>query len=107
MTAWSEFFQIESIEKSDQQFRVRIKLNPDHEIYKGHFPGNPVVPGVTMVQIIKEILKEIYKKEFTMNQASQLKFLSIINPILVSEFDVELNILKEERSSITISGSFH
>ena len=27
-----------------------LKLNPDHAIYLGHFPGNPVMPGVLIVE---------------------------------------------------------
>ena len=32
----------------------RVALLPDCEVYKGHFPGNPVSPGVCNIETIKE-----------------------------------------------------
>ena len=38
---------------------VQVMLNPQHVIYNGHFPQQPVVPGVCMLQIIKECIEKI------------------------------------------------
>lgn len=38
---------------------VQVMLNPQHAIYSGHFPQQPVVPGVCMLQIIKECIEKI------------------------------------------------
>ena len=38
---------------------VQVMLNPQHAIYSGHFPQQPVVPGVCMLQIIKECVEKI------------------------------------------------
>ena len=32
----------------------RVALLPDCEVYKGHFPGNPVSPGVCNIETITE-----------------------------------------------------
>ena len=37
---------------------VQVMLNPQHAIYSGHFPQQPVVPGVCMLQIIKRVHRE-------------------------------------------------
>ncbi|CAN5386633.1 3-hydroxyacyl-ACP dehydratase [soil metagenome] len=106
MKLLNDFFKINSLDKSENKISVAVELNPGHEIFKGHFPGNPVVPGVCMVQMLKEILSHFYKKEFTMQEASQLKFLAILNPVEVKNLNVELSILKDENESILISGTF-
>ena len=106
MNLLNDFFKILSVEKTDSKYTVAIELNPSHEIFRGHFPGNPVVPGVCMVQMVKEILQDIFKKEFTMTQASQLKFLAILNPVQVSSLNVELTLIKEEANTLAIAGSF-
>ena len=105
MIQWSDFFKILTLEKGDKKFAVEIEFNPGHDIFKGHFPGNPVVPGVCMVQIIKEILREIYGKSFTMKQASNLKFLSVINPDKNQVVQVDISILKEDANGLEVSGS--
>ncbi len=48
-------YSILSFEQQDDILTSRIKLYKEHEIFKGHFPGNPVMPGVCMIQIIKEL----------------------------------------------------
>jgi len=29
----------------------RIALNKDHPVFEGHFPGNPILPGVCTVKM--------------------------------------------------------
>jgi len=106
MKLLNDFFKILNVEKVENKITAAIELNPAHEIFKGHFPGNPVVPGVCMVQMVKEILSHFYKKDFTMQEASQLKFLAILNPIEVQTLTVEINVVKEENNAIVISGTF-
>jgi 3-hydroxyacyl-[acyl-carrier-protein] dehydratase len=69
-----------------------IRLNPSHEIFKGHFPGNPILPGVCVVQILKEILMYQSDNKLILNYASSIKYLSYINPVVNSiiNIDVEL-----------------
>ena len=33
-----------------------VRLLPDSPIYKAHFPGYPVTPGVTLVQMVLELM---------------------------------------------------
>jgi 3-hydroxyacyl-[acyl-carrier-protein] dehydratase len=107
MIQWSDFFKIISLEGADNNYVAVIEFNPLHEIFEGHFPGKPVVPGVCMLQIIKDILKNIYKKDFTMKQASQLKFLAVVNPNENKTLTVNLTVLKQDAAGITVSGSFN
>ena len=40
---------------SENKFTAIVELNPEHKIYKGHFPEIPVAPGVTLIQMLQEI----------------------------------------------------
>ena len=47
------FYKIIHIkEREDGKQAIEIELNPGHVLYQGHFPGQPVVPGVCTLQII-------------------------------------------------------
>lgn len=60
--------------------RATIRLNPDHAIFAGHFPGQPVVPGVCMLQIIKELLEGATRQALQLARASNIKFLMVRTP---------------------------
>jgi len=69
-----------------------IMLNPEHEVFKGHFPGNPVTPGVCMLQIIKELTEKRLDCSLFMKKTSNVKFMAVINP--------------KETPSLTITNEF-
>ena len=64
--------QIESI--GDGVWSAVIELNPEH------FPEQPVVPGVCMLHLIKEIAECIREQSLQYSQISSAKFLSAIHP---------------------------
>jgi len=75
------FYTILSSESSDSTiWTIQVKLNPGHPVYQGHFPGHPVVPGVCLLQLIKECVEDIRQQKLQVTQVSSCKFLSAINP---------------------------
>ena len=90
----NSLYQIKQIltEGDGSKFTVIIELNPSHKIFNGHFPGNPILPGVCVVQILKEILMYQSDNKLILNYASSIKYLSYINPVVNSiiNIDVEL-----------------
>ena len=55
----------------EQNVNAVIELNKDHDIFKGHFPGNPVMPGVCMLQIIKELTEKAVDKSLFLTASIQ------------------------------------
>jgi 3-hydroxyacyl-[acyl-carrier-protein] dehydratase len=86
----NNFYSIQSQTVSEQGLSTIIHINPEHEIFKGHFPGKPVVPGVCMIQIVKELLDEAMSESLLFQKGNQIKFLQLLVP--VSEENVEVNI---------------
>lgn len=76
----SDFYTVQKISAEDGAIDAEIRLNPKHEVYDGHFPDQPVVPGVIQLQIVKEILEDALKKELFMETISNAKYLKMIVP---------------------------
>lgn len=57
-----------------------VELNPEHFIYKAHFPGEPITPGVCVIQIAKELLEEMLGERLNTSNVKNVKFLSVISP---------------------------
>ena len=95
MAVLHNFYTINSIEeKTENSYDVLIELNKNHTIFEGHFPGNPVTPGVCMIQIIKELVEEITQKKWQLKKLSNVKFMAIINPEEHPNLHISLDINK-------------
>jgi 3-hydroxyacyl-[acyl-carrier-protein] dehydratase len=76
----NDLYMIQSMAETVDQILVDIKLREDHAIFKGHFPGQPVLPGVCMMEMITEITGEYLKKSFRISAGPMIKFLRMIDP---------------------------
>jgi 3-hydroxyacyl-[acyl-carrier-protein] dehydratase len=78
----NKLYKISHLELSHDRSGIvaSIELNWRHPLFEGHFPGNPILPGVCTVQIIKELLEESFHKSLMMTQARNIKYLGFVNP---------------------------
>ncbi len=103
----------------ENTFKASIELNPTHKIYKGHFPEIPVAPGVTLIQMVQEVLAKQINHSLFLKEGSNIKFLAMINPLKENrvtisytiqqkdnEFDVTANIAGKEIIYVKFKGKF-
>lgn len=81
MILLNDFFKILKVSRLDHGLEAEIELNPVHCIYSGHFPGQPVTPGVIQLQIIEELLAWHLGSKLKLHQMRESKFLNILNPL--------------------------
>ncbi|RTY93937.1 3-hydroxyacyl-ACP dehydratase [Flavobacterium sp. GT3R68] len=96
-----DFYKVEQIDKTGEgKYIVTVFLNNDHAIFKGHFPDNPVTPGVCMMQIIKELTQDIIGRSLQLVSASNVKFMALINPDTNPTLRLELEISGEDEIKV-------
>jgi 3-hydroxyacyl-[acyl-carrier-protein] dehydratase len=101
-----DFYKIVSQEKTaDSKYNVTILINEKHEVFKGHFPGNPIMPGVCMIQIIKELTEAITKSALMIQTLSNVKFMALINPEVNPELRLELEITSTDDDLIKVKNT--
>lgn len=74
------FFIIESTNDSDNGFEAVLRTNPEHSIYKAHFPGSPITPGVCVIQAAGELLENNLGRKLYLQSIKNVKFLMVIIP---------------------------
>ncbi len=99
------FFTINSIHHDENSVKASLELNPAHKIFEGHFPQTPVVPGVCMMQMTKEVLEDVIKKETKLMSAAHIKFLTVINPQETKTIQLDLKYAPRENKKIEIVAS--
>ncbi|MCW3467527.1 3-hydroxyacyl-ACP dehydratase [Chitinophaga nivalis] len=90
------FYTITTQTQDAGQVTTTIELNAAHPIFEGHFPEQPVVPGVCMMQIITELLRGALQQPVTLQKAGQMKFLNMIDPGKTPLVDVTISFKTEE-----------
>jgi len=97
-----DLFIVDSLTHTDGVIKTELSINPGSSIFKGHFPGQPVVPGACILQIIKDILGSALKQPIQLKKAGNLKFIGIIDPIVAGSAQLEMNYkIVEEIINIT------
>lgn len=89
----NNLYKIISTDKETRQFL--ISLLPDSEIYRAHFPEEPVTPGVCVIQMATEIIEDELGESLRLKAIANAKFLAVISPMEVQE--VIYRIKKQER----------
>jgi 3-hydroxyacyl-[acyl-carrier-protein] dehydratase len=100
-----DFFTINKMETASFTVQAELVLNASHKIFEGHFPGQPVVPGVCMMQMVKEILEQAIGEKTKLIQASEMKFLAVINPQETNMIQAFLKYALEENGIINLSAA--
>ena len=76
----NNFYQFHIQHIGEQEADFHVHFNPDHEIYRGHFPGDPVVPGVCILQTSCELFSSVQKQEYGIVSLKNVKFMQVIRP---------------------------
>ena len=97
----NDFYTVEtSVKKDASTLNATIKLNANHDIFKGHFEQMPVMPGVCQTQLIKELLQLEVGKTLTLTVGNNIKFTGMIIPTQHPVFNVELKYTASENQYV-------
>ena len=100
-----DFYKVERESGGDTNFEYVLSLNKDHFIYKAHFPENPITPGVCIIQFCKELLEYRLEKSLSLKKIVNVKFLSIINPLVCNVIRVAFSKLTVAENGYKVSVS--
>ena len=102
-----DFYKIDQLSSTETDLKASIVLNHDHEVYKGHFPSQPVVPGVIQLQIVKELLEKQLNQKLFMGSIAQVKYLIPITPLEFTELNISVAIKSDESNTFKTNVSIH
>lgn len=105
MPASDELFTIIKTTHEPGTVSAWLTVNADSEILAGHFPGHPVVPGASMLQILKDVLESALSLQIRLIKADHLKFISLIEPAKANELRLVINYRHEGDNRIFAIGN--
>ncbi|TXH20521.1 MAG: 3-hydroxyacyl-ACP dehydratase [Chitinophagaceae bacterium] len=78
-------------ESNDQEINAKVLVEKNHPIFDGHFPEQPILPGVCMMQLIKEIVEKAVSKKIILKESTSCKFLNMLDPTQNNSIDIAVN----------------
>ena len=73
----NNFYTVKSEDLSESTANFNIELNGDHKIFEGHFPDNPIVPGVVIVEAMAQTAGVVVSENLINNDDKSVLFMSI------------------------------
>lgn len=95
--------QMYSIVSTDGN-QTKLELHTNHLIYQAHFPGNPITPGVCIIQIIAEVLESRIGCPVKLSKVVNLKFIAPISPVSEPIIDIGMAINDCDNDEIKVKG---
>ena len=99
----------------DGSYLFSVSLNPNHEVYKGHFPEKPITPGVCNIQMIKELCEDVMQKPLTLSKIDRCRLTAMVTPDGSPDLNVKIktedggkinaSIFYNEVTYMTLSGT--
>ena len=80
MNFLANLFLTQSITETQDGFEAVVRCNPEHPVYKAHFPGNPITPGACMLQEADTLMQEKMRRPLYLKASKNIKYLSLLIP---------------------------
>jgi 3-hydroxyacyl-[acyl-carrier-protein] dehydratase len=84
---------------------VILEIDKHHSIFEGHFPGQPVLPGAVMLQMIKEVLQNSLNCAMCLKKADQIKFLGLIDPQINNVLKLSLSYNQDDNDLLMVKAN--
>lgn len=97
----AQFFTLEAGEKNGNSATYRCRLHPEAPVFKAHFPGFPVLPGVLTLKMLVDAINAsqfFSTQTLTVQSIGNAKYLAVVNPQETQEVEISVA-LKAEKNA--------
>lgn len=101
----NDLYTISRFTSEEGAIEASLEIHAGHRIFEGHFPGQPVTPGVCMMQMIQEIAEKAVGCRLQLLTADDMKFLAIIDPVRNNKVEARLKIMAVDEDQLHVVAS--
>lgn len=95
-----KFFTVLHEEKITSNDAVYLcELKGDCDVYRGHFPGKPVSPGVCNIEMIRECAEMLSGHDLRISTIKQCRLTAVASPSICPKVDVKVSVAAIEGTS--------
>jgi 3-hydroxyacyl-[acyl-carrier-protein] dehydratase len=90
------------MEGSGEILNASVMIVRDHPVFDGHFPGNPILPGVCTLQIAGELLSKYLDQKLMLIKSDNIKFMSLVIPDEDTILNFEISLGNKEENILSV-----
>ena len=99
------YYIIKNQQTTESTTLFDVMLLPECSVYKGHFPGMPVAPGVCNIHMIKECVERMAEKPLLLESMAKCKFITMITPDQHRELQIHIVSTESEDNRLKVSAT--
>ena len=104
----NDYYKIDYCRPDDDDSTLfRINLLPGYCAYEGHFPGNPVSPGVCNIQLIKECAEWLAGRPLFLAFIDKCKFMAVISPQTTPYLQLRMYLSNSETTGSNVTYKYN
>ena len=75
------WYVLKDLKRSDsRELRAEIQVPPDSPWFSGHFPGEPILPGIAQLGMVFDAISQSSDQNLKISGVSRVRFKQIIRP---------------------------
>lgn len=98
-----DLYSYELTAVGENSLEADVVFHGSHPLYRGHFPQAPVTPGVCQMLLLAALLTEVLQRPVELEQARDVKFLSMHNPEVDKVLKVGIKFSKQEEDVLAVN----
>jgi 3-hydroxyacyl-[acyl-carrier-protein] dehydratase len=67
-------------EEDGQTLTAQFRFRDDLEVFRGHFPGRPLVPGAMQIEMVRRALMQVTGRTYYLARIRKAKFMAPVLP---------------------------
>lgn len=91
MRLLDNLFTLQLLTPTSDGFTALLVPNPEHTIYRAHFPNHPITPGVCLQQMVGELCERHCGFPLQLSEVKNIKFLATHTPVANQPIECHVN----------------
>lgn len=95
----------EARSKGTNKYQLEIFLNVNSGIFKGHFPDQPILPGVCLLEMLKDGIEKAVGISVKIKKAANIKYLKMVDPTIDDKLLLDFEISEVEAGHSVVAST--
>lgn len=92
--------EISILKKNYRHINAVFRFKKELYLFKGHFPGNPILPGIFQIEMVKYSLEKSFDICLSIKSVKKTKFSNLIHPGKAICLDIMVDKEKNSRFNV-------